>query len=257
MIRVERHGAVAEIVIDYPERRNALNDEQEIELSSRIREQCADSEVRALVVTGTGSSFCSGADLRTRLPQFQVRVAAGEAPPWTFGGITGSKRPEKPIIAAVNGYAIGGGMELALASDIRICSSTATFAMAEVKWGVTPGAGGTQRLARVVGYGAALDLLLTARSVSADEALRIGLVTQVVDPADLRTVGLDIATVVANNGPLAVASVRASVDEGWGRSVHDALAIERDAFIATLRSADAREGSTAFAEKRQPIFTGE
>ncbi|WP_022885288.1 enoyl-CoA hydratase/isomerase family protein [Glaciibacter superstes] len=256
MIRTDRRGAVAIVIIDRPERRNALDADHDAALAAAILAAAADPAVRAIVLAAEGSTFCSGADLRDRLPAYQERVTSGESPEWSFGGITGSERISVPIIAAINGPAIAGGLELALACDIRICAPEATFVMAEVRWGITPGAGGTQRLPRIIGSGAALDLLLTARPMSADEAYHVGLVSRVVPAENLLDEAISIAVAIADNAPLAVSAVRVAVTDGAALSIPEALGLERDLFLDTMRTADAREGSKAFAEKRTPIYEG-
>jgi enoyl-CoA hydratase/carnithine racemase len=257
MIGRRRIGATEVITIDRPERRNALDDEHNRALTEAIRQAGADTAVRVIVLTGTGSSFCSGADLRDVLPQYQAAVESGASPEWQFGGITGASRSPVPIIAAVNGHAIAGGMELALASDLRICTPEASFAMAETRWAIIPGAGGTQRLPRLIGEGAALDMLMTARAIDGNEALRLGLVSRVVAAEELVDEALRIAELVAANGPLAVAAVRRLVAAGADASLPEALAAERTAFLETMRSQDAREGATAFSERRTPTYRGE
>jgi enoyl-CoA hydratase/carnithine racemase len=256
VIRTESRGAVAIVTIDRPERRNALDSDHDAALAVAIREASADPTVRAIVLTATGQTFCSGADLRDRLPAYQQRVASGESLDWSFGGITGPETVSVPMVAAINGPAIAGGLELALACDIRICAPEATFVMAEVRWGITPGAGGTQRLPRIIGPGAALDLLLTARAMPADEARDVGLVSRVVAAADLLSEAVAIALAIAENAPLAVAAVRTAVAEGADLSLAEALGMEHELFLRTMRTADAREGSTAFAEKRTPTYEG-
>lgn len=257
MILTDIHDGIATITIDRQDRRNALDAQHNRDLGHAIRSAESDNAVRAIVLTGSGSAFCSGADLRDFLPDYHRRVMAGEEPEWSFGSITGTAPASVPIIAAINGHAIAGGLELALACDVRICTPDASFAMAEVKWGITPGAGGTVRLPQLVGVGMALDMLLTARTVEAEEALAHGLVSRIVDRDELLEHAFHIARSIASNGPLAVAAVRGLIDAGAHLSTPDRLQRERDAFFHTLRTADAGEGSAAFAEKRTPIYKGE
>lgn len=256
MIRSEQHGAVAVVTIDRPERRNALDDEHDSALEETLRQAAVAPAVRVIVLTGTRTAFCSGADLRDRLPTYREKVLAGKEPQWSFGGITGVAPIGVPVVAAINGYAIAGGLELALACDIRICVPEASFAMAETRWAITPGAGGTQRLPRIIGVSAALDLLLTARSMGAEEALRCGLVSRIVEAPALLDEAIATATAIAENGPLAVAAVRRVVAAGADLGLAEALDLERHAFLSAMRTVDAREGSTAFVEKRRPDYRG-
>ena len=189
------------------------------------------------------------------IPSVRDRIRAGESPPWELGGITWTG-VGKPKIAAVNGYALAGGTELALACDIRIASTTASFGLAETKWAIIPGAGGTQRLPRAVGLGQALQIILTGDPVDAQTALQWGLVNQVVAQDELLPTAIAMAKTIASRGPLAVKAAKAAVYAGLDMSLTDGLQMEREVFLGIMRTEDAVEGSTAFTEKRNPVYRG-
>jgi enoyl-CoA hydratase/carnithine racemase len=253
-IDLERSDAVLIVTINRPQQRNALDDYHNEQLAAALMTH--HEGIRAIVLTGAGpAAFCSGADLKTRLPGFQRSVAGGATPTWSFGGITGDRMSPVPIIAAVNGHAIAGGLELALACDLRICTPDASFAMTEVRWGITPGAGGTQRLPQVVARGLAVEMLLGAETINAVDAHRSGLVNRVVDQEVLVSSAISIAESIARNAPLAVRAVREALHAQSATMSN--LHAESELFYATMRTRDAHEGSTAFAERRPPSYTGE
>jgi len=162
----------------------------------------------------------------------------------------------KPIIAAVNGHCLAGGLEMALACDIRVCSPNARFGLAEVKWAIIPGAGGTQRLPRAVPLGMAMEMILTGDPIDADEALRVGLVNRILPLPDLVPSALELASRIASRGPVAVRAARRAVYEGLGRDFAAGMAVEEFLFNESIRTEDASEGPLAFAEKRAPNFKG-
>lgn len=255
-IDVDRDGHVAVITINRPEARNALDPEHDAALGAAVGSFEADDDLRVAVLTGAGGvAFSAGADLRTLIPSFRDRVRAGEEPPWNFGGFTAVERT-KPMIAALNGHALAGGCEMALACDIRLAAPNATIGLAETKWAIIPGAGGTVRLPRAVPLGIAMEMILTGDPVDAAEAHRIGLVNRVVPADRLRDEAVALARTIAARGPLAVRSARASVLEGLGTDERTAMANEFRRFLDVLRTDDAVEGSTAFVEKRDPDFRG-
>lgn len=255
-IDVERDGHVTVITINRPEARNALDPEHDAALGAAVAAFEADDAVRVAVLTGAGDvAFSAGADLRTLIPAFRERVRAGEEPPWNFGGFTAVERT-KPMIAALNGHALAGGCEMALACDIRLAAPNATIGLAETKWAIIPGAGGTVRLPRAVPLGVAMEMILTGDPVDAAEAHRIGLVNRVVPLERLRDEAVALARTVAARGPLAVRAARASVLEGLGTDERTAMAGEFRRFLEVLRTDDAVEGPAAFAEKREPRYRG-
>jgi enoyl-CoA hydratase len=252
-VRVERDGAVAVATIDRQDALNALNVETLTELRDRLRELAEDNDVRVVVLTGAGEkAFVAGADIK-----YMSGLDPEQAKGWgALGHETGHllETMPKPTIAAVNGFALGGGCELALACDIRYASSRAKFGQPEINLGIVPGWGGTQRLARVCGIGVAKELIFTGRSVDAEEGLRIGLVNAVVDPVLDRA--LQTAHELAGKSRLALSLAKELCNLTLGVDHMDGLASEADSFGALFSSEDAREGLTAFVEKRAPSFTG-
>ena len=225
------------------------------ELRDRLRELGADEEVRVVVLTGAGDrAFAAGADIK-----YMSGLSPEEAKAWgELGQEVGLllETGRQPSIAAVNGFALGGGCELALACDIRYAASTAKLGQPEVNLGIIPGWGGTQRLARVCGIGVAKDLILTGRTVDAAEALRIHLVTAVFDPGELMEKTMETARVLSAKGPLALAAAKAAVDQALQGEHSANLQSEADRFGELFASDDTKEGLTAFSEKREPRFTG-
>ena len=208
------------------------------------------------VLTGAGDvAFSAGADLKTLIPAHRDAVRAGGSPPWNFGGFT-AREVSKPMIAAINGHALAGGLEMALACDLRLAAPNATLGLAETKWAIIPGAGGTQRLPRAVPLGIALEMIMTGEPVSAAEAYRTGLVNRVVPLDRLRPEALALAGQIAARGPLAVQAARLAVLRGTGRPLAEGLDIEAEFFRAVMRTDDAVEGATAFTEKRPPVYRG-
>ncbi len=260
-IRFETEGAVALLAIDRPEVHNALDFETSDALADAWLRFRDDDALRVAILTGAGErAFCTGADLRgvgefyAKLTSAE-RVRRSELTPG-LGGITRNLAIDKPILAAVNGYCLAGGLEIALACDLRIASENATFGLPEVTRGIIPGAGGTQRLPRLIGPGRALDLILTGRRIDAVEAERVGLVSRVVPPAALRDEALRLAIAIADNGPLAVRAAKAAVWHGLDVSLEEGLRIEQMMAEPVRQSDDAREGPRAFLAKRKPEFKG-
>ncbi len=246
---------VATVTVNRADKLNALNDRVVSQLQQAADSLHADDLVRGVILTGAGAkAFVAGADIgdlaKQGVLEGRQRALAGQAMLRAF------ETMGKPVLAAVNGYALGGGCELAMACHIRIASENARFGQPEVKLGITPGYGGTQRLPRIVGKGNALHLLLTGEQIDAREALRIGLVSKVV-PADRLLPEADalIRTVLAN-GPVAVQLVMEAVDRGLEMTLEEGLALEADAFGLVASTADMKEGLAAFLEKRQARFQG-
>ena len=246
-VDVARDGAVAVVTIDRQDALNALNVETLTELRDRLRDLSTDNDVRAVVLTGAGKAFVAGADIK-----YMSGLGPRDAKGWGGLGHEAGRLLEtmaKPTIAAINGFALGGGCELALACDIRDASSRAKLGQPEINLGIVPGWGGTQRLARVCGVGVAKDLIFTGRLVDADEALRIGLVSAISDPVLDKAV--ETAHELAAKSSLALALAKRLINMSPG-----ALDTEADAFGELFSSADAIEGLTAFAEKRAAKFVG-
>ena len=248
-------GAVALVTLNRPEVLNALNTAVFDDLEAVFTDLAADPSVRAILLTGAGEkAFAAGADIRELA---EADAVSGEAKALrgqrVFDRI---ERSRTPVIALVNGFALGGGCELAMSCHLRIASTRARFGQPEVKLGLIPGYGGTQRLPRLVGPGAALKLLLTGEMVAADEALRLGLVEEVVAPEDLLSRGQAIAALIAAAAPLAVTGVLQAVRDGQESSVSDGFLAEARIFGHMCDTADKAEGTTAFLTKRPPIWTG-
>jgi enoyl-CoA hydratase len=251
-----REGAVALLTLNRPQSLNALNTALLHELRHAIQEIRDDSALRVLVITGTGTrAFAAGADLKelTALAPIAMQAYA-QAGQRLFDEI---EQLGRPVVAAINGFALGGGCELALACTLRVAADTARFGQPEVNLGLMPGFAGTQRLTRLVGKGRALDLLLTGRQIDAAEALRIGLVERVVPSADVMTEARTIAEALAAKPPLAVRAILEAVHRGDRTTFEAGQALEASLFGLVASTKDMREGTAAFLDKRTPVFKGE
>jgi enoyl-CoA hydratase len=253
-VRIERDGAVAILTVDRPEKRNALNAAVRRELIAALDELRDDADVRVLVLTGAGEkAFVAGADIgefAERTPLEQRAAMTGRR---VFDEIAAYP---KPVIAMINGFALGGGCELALACDLRIAADTARLGQPEINLGIIPGGGGTQRLPRVVGTGQAMRLVLTGEIIDAAEALRIGLVDLVHPAAGLRERTLELARAMAAKSPVALQMAKSAVRAASEMPMAAGLAYETELFATCFASDDKREGVAAFLEKRPASFTG-
>ena len=245
---------IATITVNRPDKLNALNDAVMDELRTAIAEARRRPDVGAVLLTGAGRAFVAGADISELVDQSAIegkaRAQRGQRVFRRF------ETSPKPTLAAVNGFALGGGCELAMACHMRIASDTAKFGQPEVKLGIVPGYGGSQRLPRLVGKGRALQLLLTGEMIDAAEALRIGLVNRVVPSAELITVARALLTTILAQGPLAVAHCIEAVDRGFDMGLDDAIALEASYFGMLSATRDKEEGMRAFLEKRPAKFMG-
>ena len=252
---VERDGPVVQVTLNRPKALNALNRQLLEELSQVLDEIAADESARVVLITGAGErAFAAGADI-TEIAALGPADARAFA---SFGQSVFARLETlgKPVIAAVNGFALGGGCELAMACTFRVASELAVFGQPEVDLGLIPGFGGTQRLTRLVGRGHALDLTLTGRRITATEAARIGLATRVVAPASLRDEAMALAKELAAKAPIAVRYILAAVHEGADLPLDAAARIEAAYFGLAAATDDMREGTRAFVEKRKPVFQG-
>lgn len=253
---IEQHldDGILTITLNRPEKLNALSADVLHALSELLLSAKENPAVKGVLLTGMGKAFCAGADI-SRLAECDAQRGYQFA---CFGQdvFRQLETMGKPSLAAINGYAFGGGCELAMAATLRIAATSAQFGQPEVKLGVIPGYGGTQRLARLVGKGRALDLCLTGRFINAETALNWGLVTDVVDADVLLEKGLQILQGILSMAPLAVAGVMESIDRGYDMSLTDALHLEAVHFAKVCASQDKAEGVAAFLEKRQAQFVG-
>lgn len=255
-ITVHRRARVAILALNRPEAMNAINMQMRTELRDALEALRRDSEIGAAILTGSGDkSFSSGMDLREfAKANADVSIAEMKRYRWEHG--EGIAAFDKPIVAAVNGLAIGGGVELALLCDLTLAAPTATFAFGEVKRGLMPGNGGTQRLSRRVGKSRALDMILTGRTVTAAEALDIGLVEYLVPQEELLERAVALAEQMAANAPVAVRTAKAAIHRGGDMALADALRLEQDLASFLYTTEDAKEGPRAFLEKRAPVWKG-
>lgn len=260
-ILVEKHGPVRLITINRAEKMNSLDFAANDALVDAFRDFAADDGARVAVVTGAGDrSFCAGADLKTYTmdfanrpaPEFRNRFTDGPG----FGGITRNLDIGKPIVAAINGFAISGGFELALACDIRFCSSNAEFALQDVKWGFHACDGGLIRLPQIVGLGNAMEIILSGERIGADHALRIGLVNRIYPQSELLEKTLDYAAMLASRAPLAQRFAKDVMKRSAGLPMDEALRLESRSFYDLGRTEDIAEGTTAFRERREATFKG-
>ena len=247
-------GPVATLTLNRPEKLNALNQEMLRELTGALTQIQGQPEIRALILTGAGRAFIAGADVElfTRMDPETARQFAQAA---HRVGLQ-VEALEIPVIAAVNGYALGGGCEMALACDFIYAAQTAQFGQPEINLGIIPGFGGTQRLARLLGPGRAKELCLTGRMISAAEALAMGLVARVFPPEDLLTETRQVARALAEKSRVALKEAKQAIDRGLELDLKGGCALEIEAFARCFSGPDAHEGARAFLEKRPPRFAG-
>jgi len=247
---------IAKITLTRPNAANSLSRQMVSELDSILHEIKSDSAVRCVIITGQGTkAFCAGADLKERASMTEKEVR--QTLDCIRQMIEHIALLPQPVIAAINGAALGGGTELALACDVRIASEQAILGLTETSLGIIPGAGGTQRLPRLIGMGRAKELIFTARKITAQEALKIGLVEFVVSADSLEAEAVYLAKQIVENAPIAVSQAKFAIDKGLEVDLQTGLAIERKAYELTIPTKDRKEGLQAFKEKRAPNYTGE
>lgn len=254
-IQVETDQRVMRVTINRPKSLNALNTQTLEELNQAMDRAAGDDSIRVAVITGAGDkAFVAGADIA----EIQTLDEAGTRQFGSLGHQTMNKIQHlgKPVIAAVNGYALGGGCELALACTLRVASDNALVGLPEISLGIIPGFGGTQRLTRITGNGRALEMMLTGKPIDAKKALDWGLFNRVVRPEELAGVTGKLAAQLASSAPLAMRGILNAVNQGMDLPLEDGLEIEKDQFIDICQTQDMQEGTTAFLEKRKADFKG-
>ena len=253
-ILIEKRGRIAIVTVNRPDKLNALNIPTRREILRAFEQLKTDDEVRVVIITGAGpKSFIAGADIN----EFAGMTAIKQRDVMKSGRAFDSVEDfPKPVIAMINGFALGGGCELAMSCDIRVASSSAKLGQPEIKLGIIPGGGGTQRLTRLVGEGKAMELILTGDMISADEAKQLGLVNHVFAPEELEAKTLELANKIAEFSPIALAMAKASVKNAARMNLREGLDSEIDLFALCFSSEDKEEGVRAFIEKRKAEFKG-
>jgi enoyl-CoA hydratase/carnithine racemase len=261
LLKERTEDGIVVLKLNRPEAMNCFNFDLLAALADMIREANFETGLRCLIITGAGgadpkkASFSTGADLKERRTLSPDRVRR-----FIFtirNTFTAVEQVNVPVIAAINGFAFGGGLELALACDIRMASSNAIMGLTETSLSIIPGAGGTQRLPRIIGVAKAKELIFTARRIDAKTALDIGLVNHVVEPDQLMPAALELAREIAKNGPIGVTQAKFAINYGLEASLGVALPLESKAYEVTIPTKDRLEALAAFAEKRKPVFKGE
>jgi enoyl-CoA hydratase len=251
---IERRGHVLIVTMNRPQARNALSGPMMALLRQAWDQVDSDSEIRVCVLTGAGGAFCAGADLKAMSRSHPGDQAAGSFDPSVIEPLLKGRRLTKPLIAAVEGAAVAGGTEILQATDIRVAGQSARFGVSEARWGLFPLGGSAVRLPRQIPYTVAADLLLTGRHITAAQALEIGLIGHVVPDGLALDKALEIAEMIAANGPVAVRAILRTIRETEGMAEADAFKVEAEIGMSVFRSEDAKEGPRAFTEKRKPQF---
>lgn len=252
LVNIQVFDKIQVITVNRPEARNAINYETAQELLKAFEALDANPDVVAGILTGANNTFCSGMDLKAFAKSGQ-RPYAGDR---GFAGIC-EKPPRKPLIAAIEGYALAGGFEMALSCDLIVAANNATFGLPEVKRGIVPGSGGMMRLPSRIPYHVAMEAVLTGDMIPAERMSQFGLVNRLVEPGKALEAALELARVIAANGPLAVQTAKQIVVQSRDWRQADMFDLQRPRIAHIFTSADAKEGATAFAEKRQPVWRGE
>jgi len=252
---IEKQDNVAILTLNRPEIMNALNFSLLYALKKEVEQLRLEPDIRVIIITSAGQkAFCAGADLKERASMDELQVKDFI---FTIRNLfTSIELLNKPVIAAVNGIALGGGTELALACDIRIASANASMGLTETRLAIIPGAGGTQRLPRLIGKGKAKELIFTGRRVDAQEALQIGLVNSICSQDDLLDECKKMAAMICQAGPIAIEQAKYAINYGLETDLNTGLAIESNAYWVTIPTKDRLEGLAAFREKRKPVYKG-
>ena len=256
ILLTEKRGGIMIVTLNRPEVLNAVNADLLQRCNQLAKEAYYDNQLRVVIITGSGDrAFCVGADMKERKDMDIARVRQFiQVIRDTFSLIENLPRP---VIAAINGIALGGGTEMALACDIRIADPAATMGLTECKWGIIPGGGGTQRLPRLVGKGLAKELIFTARTVDAQEAMSIGLINKISEPGKSLEEALKMAELICENGPISVSQAKSVINRGMEMDINNALQIETNAYEVCIPTKDRIEGLVAFSQKRKPVYRGE
>jgi len=255
VLMTEERDGIAILTLNRPEVMNSFNFELLHALKEEIDTLKFKPGIRVVIITGAGQqAFCAGADLKERTTMSELQVKSFI---FTIRNLfTSIEYLNKPVIAAINGVALGGGTELSLACDIRIASLNASMGLTETRLAIIPGAGGTQRLPRLIGRGKAKELIFTGRRVSAGEALQIGLVNEICEPESLLEECLKMAAMICETGPIAIEQAKYAINYGLETDLHTGLGIESNAYWVTIPTEDRLEGLAAFKEKRKPVYKG-
>jgi enoyl-CoA hydratase len=252
-VKLEKKDRIAVITMDRPEKRNALNAEVRRELFNVLKSIDSDKKIRSLIITGSGEAFIAGADIQA-MKNYTVEdaVESSRQGSRVFSYI---EKMGIPVIAAINGWALGGGLELALACDIRICSDNAQFGQPEIKIGILPGYGATIRLPRIIGVARAKEMIYFGKIITAKEAEKIGLVTQVTTPSDLMEKAMELAQKLVQ-GPASLTLAKQAIDSSFDLNLNEAFKLSSKLYGDAYKTNDAREGIRAYLAKRKPIFKG-
>jgi enoyl-CoA hydratase/carnithine racemase len=255
VLKVDRQDGVVVWTLNRPQVMNALNMALLQTMRTELEKIRFDTSVRVVIVTGAGdTAFCAGADLKERRGMAPEQVKAYiHTIRDLFAAV---ENLNKPVLAAVNGVALGGGTELALAADIRLASTNATLGLTETRLAIIPGAGGTQRLPRLVGRGKAKELIFTGKRIGASEALHIGMVNQLTDPETLMKEAFKMAEIICETGPIAIEQAKYAINYGMETDLQTGMAIESNAYWVCIPTEDRLEGLAAFREKRKPQYKG-
>lgn len=246
---------IAVLTFNRPEAANALSSALLTELENSIQQIRAEEKIRCVIITGSGEkAFCAGADLKERRTMSDTEVVSAVQ---KIGRVCDSiEKIDVPVIAAINGVAFGGGLELALACDLRIAANHVKLGLTETSLAIIPGAGGTQRLPRLIGIGQAKLLIYTAKTISAEDALATGLIERSVAPSFLQDEAISIARKITKNGPIAVKQAKKAMNQGIDLPLNEAIQLEHESYLKVIPTKDRKEGLLAFQEKRKPDYHG-